>query len=387
MTPSFKRHFLRPALAVVAMPGLLFITLSFAAEAVQTAEAIDTAGAIETAGAIDTAEAGFARTIVPSAPATSLPAVPTPFARTETQAEAEARRAALAEQRQYENLITSLEARQGVYTEELSEAYMGLGYALRKLERHEDAREAFGKALQALRISFGLRDLRQLPVLEELVATNEAMRAWDDVNAANHLIYHVAKHNQTGTEELRMKYLSQLGDWIHRADRENLIPEFNASALRLSELYNSEIERLEALENYAGKSGHLAALYLDLAETELLEAKRKFELPITDFQTPGGGEQRSITTQQCVTGIDRNGRAFTYCTAPTEVPNLNYYLGPNAQKATEIRKHLTEVESKVVLAFNTLQDEPAAADVQTALLTEVQRLTKEYNAFIALNPR
>ncbi len=297
----------------------------------------------------------------------------------------EARTQALAERASYEQAIATMEVRQGVYGADLSEAYMGLGTTLRKLELHEEAAGAFGKALQSLRISFGLNELRQLPVLQELRTTNETLRNWDEVHTANHLIYHIAKHNADATQDLRIASLLQLGHWIRKADIENLVSDFNANSADLLNLYDNEAELLEASAPYDGKGAHLAMLYLDLAAVELMEAKRKYEMPISEFQTPGAGEQRTVVTQQCFAVQDRSGRAVTVCNQPVELPNINYYLAPNSVKNSEIRGHLAEVENKVLLAFNTLQDEPAPDEQQTALMSEVRRLTQEYNEFIKKN--
>jgi hypothetical protein len=285
----------------------------------------------------------------------------------------------------YQQTINTIEARQGVYTLELSEAYVGLGTALLTLDRPRAATEAFGKALQALRIGNGLEDLRQLPVLEQIRATNERLREWDEVDAANHLMFYIAKHSQEANAELRVKSLLNLGRWIRRAAAEDLIADLNANAKDLAELYDNEIAQLEGVAPYEGRSTHLAALYLDVAATELSEAKRKYDMPLSEFQTPGAGEQRTTTQQTCMTGVDRSGRVVQACTAPMEVPNINYYLQPNVQKSNEIRKHLAAVENRVMQAFRTLRDEPATADTQEDLLEEVQRLTGEYNDFVALN--
>jgi hypothetical protein len=285
----------------------------------------------------------------------------------------------------YQQTISTIEARQGVYTLELSEAYVGLGNALRTLDEPTAAAEAYGKALQALRIGYGLDDLRQLAVLEELRATQEALGDWDEVDSANHLMFYIAKHNSEASQELRVKLLLNLGRWIRKAAAEELISDLDANAKDLAELYDNEISQLEATAPYTGRGTHLAALYLDLAATELSEAKRKYEMPLSEFQTPGAGDQRTTTQQTCFTAIDRNGRTVQSCTDPVEVPNINFYLQPNVRKSTEIRQHLGEVENRVMQAFRTLQDDPAEAATQTELLDEVHRLTGEYNEFVALN--
>jgi tetratricopeptide (TPR) repeat protein len=291
---------------------------------------------------------------------------------------------ALIDRDTYQQTVATLEARQGVYTMELSEAYVGLGNTLRTLDRHEEAAVAFGKALQSLRISYGLNDLRQLPVLEAVRATHEHLADWDEVDSANHLIFYIAKHSPEADQDLRVKALVNLGRWMRKAEAEELVSGFDANARDLMALYNSEIEHIEGLESYAGRQVHLATLYLDLAATELGEAKRKYEMPLTAFQTPVAGEQRTTTQQSCVTGTDRNGRVVQACTQPMEVPNINYYLTPNLKKSSEIRAHLAGVENTVLQAYRSLQDSPADT-TQSELIDEVHRLTSEYNDFVALN--
>lgn len=281
--------------------------------------------------------------------------------------------------------IAELEARDGSWGAELGEAWLGLGTTLRTLDQHDEAAKAFGNALQSLRVGYGLTDVRQLPVLEQLRDTYAQAGNWDEVHAAYYLMFHIAKHSDD--ENLRVDALLDLGRWVRESWTQNLVNDLDASPSRLTELYSNEINRLEDLEQeYAGKSLHLAALNLDLATTELMEAKRKFEMPITEFQSPAMGEQRSYTSQQCVSGLDRNGRPFQYCTLPVETPNLNYYLGPNVQKNTEIREHLAKVETSALAAFHLLQGIDAPSDELTALQADMQRLTSEYNAFVKLNP-
>jgi hypothetical protein len=291
---------------------------------------------------------------------------------------------ALIDRDTYQQTIAALEARQGVYNMELSEAYVALGNTLRTLDRHDEAAVAFGKALQSLRIGYGLNDLRQLPVLEELLATHERLGDWDEVDSTNHLIFYIAAHSPQADQALRVKALVNLGRWMRKAAAEGLVSEFDANARDLMELYNSEIAHIEAMDSYAGRNVHLATLYLDLAATELSEAKRKYEMPLTAFQTPVAGEQRTTTQQNCISGYDRNGRLIQACTQPMEVPNINYYLTPNVQKSGEIRAHLAAVENTVLQAYRALQNNSSDA-TPTELLDEVQRLTTEYNDFVALN--
>ena len=292
-------------------------------------------------------------------------------------AQAQTERAAL------ERNLLQLEAQHGTYGVELSEAYAGLGRALRTLGEHDAAADAFNKALQALRVGYGLNDLRQLPILQELRVTQEQRGAWDEVHAMNYLAFDIAMRN--GDEELRVRSLRELGQWLRKAANEKLVSGYAANAGDLITLYEREVARLERREPYVGRNLHLASLYLDLASTELSEAKRKYELPITEFQTPGVGEQRSTVEQTCFSGLDRSGRPITVCNQPMVVPNMNYYLAPNALKTQEIRSHLLDVEGTVLKAFTVLQDDSDPSARQAELLDEMHRLTAEYNAFVQEN--
>jgi len=289
----------------------------------------------------------------------------------------------LAARESYLRTIAELEAQHGTYGVELSEAYVGLGTTLRALGEPDAAVAAFDKALQAVRVGYGLNDLRQLPVLRELRTTQEIRQDWEAVHSANYLIFHIAA--RAGDASLRVNSLRELGRWIRRANAERLVSSFDANVGDLLTLFDNEIARLEALPDYPGRNLHLASLYLDMATTELAEAKRKYELPISDFQMPGLGENPTTTTQTCFSGVDRSGRPITVCNAPVVIPNMNYYLGPNAQKDQEIRAHLVDVEQTVLKAFHNLEAGTDASAEEAELRAEMQRLAGEFNAFVEEN--
>ena len=97
----------------------------------------------------------------------------------------------------YLQLITELETRQSsvAVDVELSEAYYGLGNALQTLGRHEEAVEAFDKALQALRKNKGLYELEQLPLLQARLDSSQALAAWREVDAGRQLAYLITLKN------------------------------------------------------------------------------------------------------------------------------------------------------------------------------------------------
>jgi hypothetical protein len=353
MTPA-KSIFL-PLIGFLALQGTLS-TVLLAGEAEPDA-ALDSSAALESEAALPTAIPSLSRN--------------------------EAVTQALGDQKALELVIAQLETSQGAYGAELSEAYFQLGTTERTLELPEAAVETFGKALQSLKIGYGLYDLRQLPILEEMLTTYETLENWEEVDSIHHLIHFITARNPDADAELRFQSLVQLGRWKLQSEVDGLLPNREGSANEVLKLYENEIEKLEAYANYPDKSIHLATLYLDLAEVEFSEAKAKYAMPITEFGLVG---QSSISTVSCVTFMGRDGKPVQSCTN-VEVPNPSYYMEPSNKKNMEIRKHLDEMRDDVMQAYSALQNVTEGADQRVELLAEVQRLTREYNDFATMNSR
>ena len=282
-----------------------------------------------------------------------------------------------------EQVIRQLETTQGAYGAQLSEAYFQLGTTERALENHDEAAQAFGKSLQILRTGYGLLDLRQLPILEELLATNQTLEDWQEVDSLRHLMHFITSRNSEADAELRFQSLVKLGRWKVQAEEDRLLPENENPVKQAFELYSNEIGKLEASATYQGKNIHLATLYLDIAAVEFNQAKAKYEMPITEFELGG---QSSISTVNCITFAGRDGRPVQSCTS-VEMPNPSYYMEPSNRKNMQIRQHLDAVKDDVLQAYRTLQNEPEGTEHRAALLAEVQRLTREYNDFTAMNSK
>lgn len=290
---------------------------------------------------------------------------------------------ALSDKDALEQVIRQLETTQGAYGAELSEAYFQLGTTERALENYEEAVQAFGQALQILRTGYGLLDLRQLPILEELLATSQTLEDWQEVDSLHHLMHFITSRNPETETEVRFQSLVQLGRWKVQAEVDGLLPEKADSVKEALQLYDNEIGKLEASATYQGRNIHLATLYLDLAAVEFTQAKAKYAMPITEF---GMGGQSSISTVNCIAFTGRDGRTVQSCTS-VEVPNPSYYMEPSNKKNMQIRQHLDEMKNDVLEAYRTLQNEPEGTNQRAALLAEVQRLTREYNDFATMNSK
>jgi tetratricopeptide (TPR) repeat protein len=294
-------------------------------------------------------------------------------------------RQALVNKAALELAIVDIESRQGVWGDELSEAYLDLGTALRTLERHDEAVEAFGKSLQSLRISAGLHDLRQIPILQALLASQQALANWDEVDSLHHLIHYISRKNPAAEPELRFQSLVQLSRWTRKATDDRLLSSsYRVNATAMNALYGNEIDYFQHHADYAGRHLHVAGLFLEQAEFEFAQARLKYEQPISEFQSTE--QQRSFTTTQCQVVRLRNGSLAQICTT-SETPNMNYYLQPSYQKNSEIRQHLREMKEDIINAFAALQEDTDMPTERNALLADVNRLTEDYNRFVTQNSK
>lgn len=289
--------------------------------------------------------------------------------------DASADAAALASKAAYQQRITELESRATPQDEQLGEAWLGLATALQTLGEHEQAVEALGNALQALRISRGLQDVQQIPVLQLQLVSRQALQQWEELDAAYHLINYIAQRQFEVGSQPRFDALLQLGRWKIRAANENLLSGNIDEAAVAAGLYRSEIDRLEAI---GGSKTQLATLYLGLAAAEFHQLQAINEQPLNNFESTS----RSTTTQmQCQAIRLADGRVSQLCTT-VEVPNVNSYLLSSQRKGQQLGMHLEAMRVAVMEGYYALQDASVPAEARNSLQPEMQRLTSEYNRFI-----
>lgn len=293
--------------------------------------------------------------------------------------------ALLASKTSYLQRISQLENRSTPYDEQLTEAWFGLGTTLQTLGEHEEALDALGNALQALRISKGLNDPQQIPVLQQQLVSKEALQQWEALDASYHLIYYIAQKQFEAGTRLRFDALRQLGSWKLHATTDKLLPGYFDEAAEAAVLYRKEISRINAI---AGSKTQIATLYFDLAAVEFRQVQTINEQPLIDFES----SSRASTTQtQCQPIRLADGRVSQICST-VEVPNVNVYVMSSQRKSQELNLHLEAMRSAVMEGYYALQDASVPLEQRSTLLPEMQRLSGEYNKFIndnttADNPR
>lgn len=288
---------------------------------------------------------------------------------------------ALKDKAQYEALIAKLEFEtDDAYNAELSETYMSLGNVLETLQDYEQAAAVFEKALQSVRTSNGLNSLQQLPILQELLASNEQLQKWDDVEANSTLIYHITRKNFPAGHQQRIQAIEQLANWKLKAALRDTSSSYNDDAMEAADLYDNEIRQLEGMEDNEERIFQMAALRLGEARSKLVIAQQVLQKPISDYRVGGNS---STTTQRCYYIRLRDGSISQVCEI-VEVPNADYYLDPVVRRNMEIGKYLADIRHALTDAYEVLQtqEQPVQRDV---LLSEVQSLTEAYNKFVTDN--
>ena len=287
---------------------------------------------------------------------------------------------ALSNREQYTQLINQLELEAGAdaYRPELSQAYMDLGLTLQVLEQHDEAIEAFDKALQSVRISDGLNSALQLPMLQELYNSNLARADWEGADLYAHLMFYVARKSFAAGDERRLAALEQMGNWKLKAENENLLSEYSNALGSAIETYQHEIELLQSMP-LEGNNLTMATLYLGEARLKMILAQQIYDRPLTEYQTPG--RERSTTTTRCFFVRLANGSVTQMCET-IEVPQLDFYTVPNDMKLREISGNLKDIREALVKAFTLLQIEMEQAEKRDELLAEMNQITESYNTFV-----
>jgi tetratricopeptide (TPR) repeat protein len=287
---------------------------------------------------------------------------------------------AMANREQYTQLINQLELEAGAdaYRPALSQAYMDLGLTLQTLEQHDEAAEAFDKALQSVRISDGLNSPLQLPMLQELYNSNLANADWEGADVYAHLMYYVARKSFAAGDERRLAALQQMGNWKLKAESENLLSEYSNALGSAIETYEQEIELLQSMP-LEGNNLTLATLYLGEARLKMILAQQIYDRPLTEYQTPG--RERSTTTTRCFFVRLANGSVTQMCET-IEVPQLDFYTVPNDMKLREISGNLKDIREALVKAFTLLQIEMEQVEKRDELLAEMNQITESYNTFV-----
>ena len=130
---------------------------------------------------------------------------------------------------QYLPLVADFEAEQGPYSEDLSEALVSLAFLYQEQGNHAEAIKYYERSRSIIRVSGGLYTLEQLPIIEAMIPSFEAMgelKKADEMNES--LLYiHTEEYGNDSVEIIPA--LAKLGEWNMKAflTRSNILLNVN----------------------------------------------------------------------------------------------------------------------------------------------------------------
>ena len=113
----------------------------------------------------------------------------------------------------YQNSINELQKAHGVYHDRIGEELTGLGLVYRNLGQYREAIEAFNRSLYIKRINYGLHNLAQIPVLEQIIATNTALSDWEALDRNYQYLYWINRRSFGATDPQLLPVIDRLAIW------------------------------------------------------------------------------------------------------------------------------------------------------------------------------
>lgn len=158
----------------------------------------------------------------------------------------------------YEQAVSELEETHGAYQNGLSEQLLSLGLDFQTQGHHEQALDAFKRAVHITRINEGLYTLGQVPIVERIIQSLVSSGHWGDANNQYDYLYWVHKRSYGASDPRLLPVIDQIVGWHLRAYSEGLGPKLYRRLLVAKELNDRAIQIVE--ESYGSDDPRLAEI-------------------------------------------------------------------------------------------------------------------------------
>ncbi len=147
--------------------------------------------------------------------------------------------------------IENIEAEEGAWGAGLSEQLAGLGKAYQLRGEHDEAIDAFERAIHVNRINNGLYDLSQVNLIEDLLDSLMVTGQWEEVHERQQYLYWIHRRNYGENDPRMLPVIDRLGSWYINDYAMN--PE-NRMVGHLVDAYNLFSQATSIIENQYGDS-------------------------------------------------------------------------------------------------------------------------------------
>ena len=228
---------------------------------------------------------------------------------------------------EYEREIRKREAEHGVYDPGTGEYLLSVGLVYQNDGKHEEAVDAFTRALQIKRVNEGLQSTGQLLILEQLIKSNIANADWTEVDRNYQQLLWIHKRNYDVGDPRLLPVVDMVGRWKLKAYKENLL---DGSAIRIigesEKLFKDTITILQ--RQYGENDPRLVNPLYGRALTNYQYAIEVANTPQDEFHGAGSPTRTQV---MCRTVPTPNGGARRICNT-IRVPDPSYYASQSSNK-------------------------------------------------------
>lgn len=239
---------------------------------------------------------------------------------------------------EYEREIQARESEHGVYDPATGEYLLSVGLVYQNAGRHEEAVDAFTRAMQIKRVNEGLQSTGQLLILEQLIKSNIANADWEEVDRNYQQLLWIHKRNYDPGDPRLLPVVDTVGRWKLKAYKENLL---DSSALRVigesEKLFQDTIGILQ--RQYGENDPRLINPLYGRALTNYQYAIEVANTPQDEFHGAGSPTRTQVV---CRTIPTPNGGARRICNT-IRVPDPSYYASQSSNKDFALGQRLVAV--------------------------------------------
>ncbi len=239
---------------------------------------------------------------------------------------------------EYEQEIQAREAEHGVYDPGTGEYLLSVGLVYQNAGKHQEAVDAFTRALQIKRVNEGLQSTDQLLILEQLIKSNIANADWGAVDRNYQQLLWINKRNYDVGDPRLLPVVDLVGRWKLKAYKENLL---DGGAIRIigesEKLFKDTITILE--RQYGENDPRLINPLYGRALTNYQYAIEVANTPQDEFHGAGSPTRTQV---MCRTVPTPNGGARRICNT-IRVPDPNYYATQSSNKDFAMGQRISAV--------------------------------------------
>jgi len=115
--------------------------------------------------------------------------------------------------RQYQATINELEFEGGAWEQGLTQELLAMGSLQQQLGSHPAAVEAYTRAMQVSRINYGLDNLEQVSIVEQLINSHLALGQWEKADQYHNYLYYTQKKAYGHDDPRMIPVLDRLASW------------------------------------------------------------------------------------------------------------------------------------------------------------------------------